>query len=90
MSNSMNSRFVIEYRWTRADGNDIPEDHVEALEESAWDRAVEMAEHGYTSGDLNDYIRMSEDDPEEGVHYQGWWDLKRADLVEQSESGAEA
>lgn len=90
MSSSMNSRFVIEYRWTRADGKDIPEDHVEALEESAWDRAVEMAEDGYTSGDLNDYIRMSEDDPDEGVHYRGWWELKRADSAERSEGGAEA
>jgi len=49
--------------------------HIEALEESAWTRIIEMAELGCTSGELNDNIHMTDDDPEDGVEYSGWWEL---------------
>lgn len=76
--NHMKRKLVIEYNWRRSDGQDIPEKHIEALEESAWHRVVEMAEGGYTSGELNGSIRVSDGDPEDGVHYRGHWALNVA------------
>lgn len=71
----MEAKIGIDFHWARADDADIPEAHIEALKESAWERIVQMSDEGYTSGELSDFIRVSEDDPEEGVHYRGWWDL---------------
>lgn len=64
----------ITYRWWRDDG-DIKPEHEEALEERAQDRISEMTKEGYTSGELIDYIRMTDDDPEDGVEYHGWWEI---------------
>lgn len=72
---NLKRKITIEFEWWRTDGEDIHEDHIEALEESAWDRVVEMAEDGYTSGELNDVIRVSDDGPEDGVRYRGMWTL---------------
>lgn len=71
----MKARLTVDFQWSRVDGGDIPESHVEALEESAWARVTEMAEEGYSSGELNDHIRITDNDPEDGVHYRGWWTL---------------
>lgn len=68
-------KIAIDFHWERADGADIPEEHIEALEESAWERIVEMGDDGYNSGELNDYVRVSDGDPEDGVHYRGYWTL---------------
>lgn len=65
----------IDFHWVRVDGEDIPESHIEVLEESAWERIGEMADDGNTSGELSDFIRVSEDDPIEGIQYRGWWNL---------------
>jgi hypothetical protein len=65
---------LITYRWWRNEGEIKPE-HIPALEERADDRIAEMLKEGYTSGELNDHIRMTDDDPEDGVEYQGWWEL---------------
>ena len=64
---------TITYRWWR-DGEIKPE-HIPALEERADERIVEMTAQGYTSGELNDNIRMTDDDPEDGVEYTGWWEI---------------
>jgi hypothetical protein len=32
-----------------------------------------MMEEGYTSGELNDTVRMDDEDGEEGIEYSGWW-----------------
>lgn len=65
----------IDFHWDRVDGGDIPESHIEVLEERAWERIGEMADYGNTSGELNDFIWVSEDDPIKGVQYRGWWTL---------------
>lgn len=74
-------KVTITYRWWNEDG--VKPEHVEALEESAWARIVEMAHEGYTSGELNDTVRMTDDDPEDGVEYTGWWELKTANTDEE-------
>lgn len=65
---------VVTIRWWRSTGEVLPE-HAEALEEAGWKRANEMAAEGYTSGELNENIRMTDNDPEDGVEYRGWWEM---------------
>ena len=63
------------YRWWRDGENEIKPEHIEALEERADERIAEMMGKGYTSGELYDNIHMTDDDPEDGVEYSGWWDV---------------
>lgn len=74
-------KMTIDFHWDCTDGGDIPEAHIEALEESAWERITEMATDGFNSGELNSHIRVNDDDPEDGVHYRGWWALIGAEPV---------
>lgn len=76
----MKKRLIIEYRWWRNDRTPIDERHNEALEESAWDRITKAISEGYQSGQLLDCIRMTDDDPEDGIEYTGWWDLKQEEM----------
>jgi len=59
--------------WKRADGGEISDGVREILDESGTDRAIAMIGEGYTSGELNDNIRMHDDDPEDGIEYTGSW-----------------
>lgn len=63
----------ITYRWWYEE--EIKEEHIEPLDESAEARIAEMLSEGYTSGELFDNIRMSEDDPKDGIEYRGWWEV---------------
>jgi hypothetical protein len=67
---------LITYRWWRGDKKTIEPEHVEALEESAQNRIAEMMADGYTSGELNDNINMTDKDPYGGVEYSGYWEVK--------------
>ena len=71
--NRIERKVEITYHWENEDG--VKPEHTEALEESAWDRIVEMAKEGYTGGELHDNIHMTDDDPEDGVKYSGWWEM---------------
>lgn len=70
--NQIERKVTITYRWWNE--NEVKPEHVEALQESAWIRIIEMATQGYTAGELNDNVR-TKDDPEEGVDYTGWWEM---------------
>lgn len=65
----------ITYRWWRTDGKPIKKEHIEALEESAEERISDMRKQGYSSGELNDNIRMTDNDPEDGIEYSGHWSI---------------
>lgn len=65
----------ITINWSRTDGKPIKEEHQEALEESGFKRAGEMIDQGYLSGELQDNIRMTDDDPEDGIYYSGYWEV---------------
>lgn len=67
---------LISYRWWNSDKTEIKPEHVQALEESAENRIFEMIQDGWGSGELNDNIHMTDDDPEDGVDYSGWWSIK--------------
>lgn len=71
----MKNKLTIEYNWSEVDGNPIKNEHMEALEESATSRIFDQLKDGYTSGELQDVIRMSDEDGEDGIEYTGWWDL---------------
>ena len=66
----------IKYRWWK-NGGEIKPEHVDALEERAEDRIKEQMSQGFTSGELVDNIRMIDNDPEDGIEYSGWWEVKR-------------
>lgn len=67
---------TIIFRWWNDDVDEIDLGHAEALEEIAWDRITGLMKEGFTSGELNDNIRMDDTDPEDGIEYRGWWGLK--------------
>lgn len=72
----MKMKQVISIEWWINDENrsEPLAHHVEALQEAAQSRINALMSDGYTSGQLIESIRSSEDDPEEGVHYLGWWE----------------
>jgi hypothetical protein len=65
---------TITYRWWRDGENEIKPEHIPALEERADEQIAEMRWQGFTSGELYDHIHMTDDDPEDGVEYTGWWE----------------
>ena len=71
----MKKKITITYNWSNAGGTEIPANHQEALEESAMDRILKMQTEGYTSGELHDNIRMTDEDGEDGIEYSGWWEM---------------
>ena len=75
------------YEWWN-DG-DIKPEHIEALEEHAIEHIYTMTEEGYTCGDLNVNIYMTDDDPDDGVDYSGWWNQFRSDELESNDKDAE-
>lgn len=52
------------------------ERHIEALEESAMDRIIPMIREGFTSGELNADVRVSDEDGDDGISYTGYWNVK--------------
>jgi hypothetical protein len=66
------SKKTITWSWWTDDNEIIPE-HIPALEEAADNRITQAMEEGFTSGELNENIRMTDDDPEDGVPYRGAW-----------------
>jgi len=77
----MNKEFKLSFRWSCDQGIEIPEQHEDALEEDAKERAFEMLRQGYSSGELCTYVRygkdeVPEEDEEEGLSYSGWWSFE--------------
>lgn len=65
---------LITYRWWRDGEHEIKPEHIPALEETAEAHIAAMMAKGYHSGELNDSIHMTDEDPEDGVEYTGWWE----------------
>ena len=73
---------LITYYFNRNDGEVIPSAHIEELEEAANKRIFEMIQEGYHSGELCESISLTDDDPEDGVEYSGWWDVEEVEPKE--------
>lgn len=74
----MERQINITYRWWRSDRRRIKPDHVECLEETAMARILSQRDQGMTSGELSDNIRRTSRDPEDGIEYSGYWEVKEA------------
>ena len=75
-------KIEITYRWWNNENKKKPIDkkHAEALEESAKERIMKMMKEGMTAGELHDNIFMHDTDPEDGVEYQGWFEIKETNI----------
>ena len=73
----MKRKITITYRWWRTDGKAIKPAHVEALEERAEEQVQEMMGKGCREGELTDNIHMTDHDPEDGVGYEGFWQVEK-------------
>jgi hypothetical protein len=84
------SRLIV-YRWWRDSENEIKPEHIPALEECAEERIDEMMGQGFTSGDMHDNIHMTDNDPEDGIEYTGWWEgsTTRAAIAKAKGGGVE-
>lgn len=57
----------------------MPSGHKEALQESGIEQALSMAGKGYVCGELSDNVFISDDDPDDGIDYRGWWKITVTD-----------
>lgn len=78
----MKTVWTIKTTWWKAEDRnaEIKADHQEALEETAFERVGSMMNQGYLEGELQDNIRMGDDDPEDGVSYTGYWKVEKSTL----------
>jgi len=74
----MEKKIEITFRWWTNKNIPIDIKHQQALEETAIAHILNMWNNGFTAGELTDNIRMHDQDPEEGISYQGWWNLTTA------------
>ena len=68
-------RQTITYRWWKKDQTKIKPSHIEELDELAEKRIAEMRVEGMTSGELIENLCLSNEDPNEGIDYKGWWEV---------------
>jgi hypothetical protein len=89
MVKQIEKQVTITFRWWTNSDKEIDPNHVEGLEKSAMTIISEMMNEGYTSGELNESLRMPDfdnkrhskslnaDDAMYGyIDYQGYWDCK--------------
>jgi len=69
----------INYWMERVDGEEIDPAFEGALEDAAMERISAMLKEGYLSGELIENIRLPSDDSDDGVEFQGAWDLTEVD-----------
>jgi uncharacterized protein YoaH (UPF0181 family) len=69
-------RQELNLKWSAVNANGIVKpSHQEALSESVMERITTMMREGFSSGELVETIRMSDEDGEDGVAYHGWWSV---------------
>ena len=74
----LNTKVEIKYFWDSE--IEIPEKHIEPLQEDAMNHITEMMKEGYTGGELITTVRFGKDivpeeDENEGLYYTGWWSI---------------
>lgn len=69
----LKKKVTTEYNWHRNDHKDIPEEHVQELEDCANDRINQMVSEGYREGQLCATLG------DEEAEYFGWWSCKKED-----------
>lgn len=76
----MKKQIIITYSWWNNERTPIAPNVQEALEERAVERILEQMSEGMTSGELNDNIRMDDNDPEDGIEYHGFFEVTHMTL----------
>lgn len=66
-------KITTEYSWSRFDGKDIPAEHLQELQDKAYDRMHQLIADGYCEGEL--YAIVGEYD----IEYKGNWSSKKED-----------
>lgn len=76
-SKAMERTMKISYNWKCDQGIEIPDGHIDELEEFAQYSIFDMIIKGYHEGELSTTIKfgIEEEDEEEGLSYSGWWKL---------------
>lgn len=64
---------------TANSNEEVPAEYEEALAESGFARAWEMAAEGFSSGELSDNVRIH-DEPEDGIEFLGSWEIETLDV----------
>ena len=77
----MERKITITYHMFNDEGESPKEGHISEVENDAMSRIMQKLEEGYTSGELHTNIRMLDDDPEEGITYSGWFDIKKETIA---------
>lgn len=73
-------KMTITFSWWTSEGREEPPmEHVEPLKEAAAERIFPLLRDGYRSGQLVAEIPASEDNPDDGVSYEGWWQIATID-----------
>ncbi len=76
-------KHIIEMEWwTEEDRTEPKEEHKDALVEAAMGHVSSMVMEGYSEGVLTDNIRMTNEDPDDGVPYRGYWKISEATAQE--------
>jgi len=66
------------FRWWRSDGARIRPEHEAALVETAEEMIAKGRLEAKACGEMFDWVRVDALDPEDGVHYLGWWEASTA------------
>lgn len=69
----LQKEYTTVFRWWNVDGEEIPNEHLFKLNNSAEERIQEMKKDGFIEGELHDEI--------DEVVYQGWWRIKDIKIV---------
>ncbi len=79
-------KHLIEMDWWAEEGGSEPKvEHRDALVESGVSQVFPLLEEGYREGIMADHVRMTDDDPEDGVAYRGYWKISEATAQEVSQ-----
>lgn len=78
----MERTMKIYYNWKCDQVIEIPNGHIDALDEDAKERIFDMISKGYFEGELSTSVRfgkdvVEEEDEEEGLSYSGYWTLSK-------------
>jgi hypothetical protein len=71
---------TLTFRWWRDCGKDIPEEHIEELQDHAKTRITEQWAQGYVQGELCESLLSNSPESgccgfEEEIEYTGWWSV---------------
>ena len=81
----MERTMKISYNWKCDQGIEIPNGHIDCLEEDALERIFDMISQGYREGELSTSVRfgkdvVEEEDEEDGLCYSGCWKLSKINI----------